>query len=102
TLHDFKPWCTNRVLFARGAPCERCRGGHHWHAVTTGCVQRSRWKSLVGAVEAYAHDRRGAYRTVRRWLAPSRVVRDKAIQPAADADRGRVLPPGGEGGGRGD
>src|SRR5262249_21225646 len=48
-------------------------------------------KSLVGAVEAYAHDRRGAYRTVRRWLAPSRFVRDKAIELGADADRVRVL-----------
>jgi len=91
TLHDFKPWCTNRVLFARGEPCERCRGGHHWHAITTGCVQRSRLKSLVGAVEAYTHDRRGAYRPVRRWIAPSRFVREKAVELGADAARVRVL-----------
>ena len=91
TLHDFKPWCTNRVLFARGEVCERCRGGHHWHAVTTGCVQRSRLKSLVGAIEAYTHDRRQAYRSVRRWLAPSRFVRDKAVELGADAERVRVL-----------
>lgn len=38
TLHDFKPWCTNRLLYAHGAPCERCRGGAHWHAAITGCV----------------------------------------------------------------
>lgn len=94
TLHDFKPWCTNRVLFARGAVCERCRGGHHWHAVTTGCVQHSRLKSAVGAVEAYAHDRRGAYRTIRRWIAPSTFVRDKAAELGADAARLRVLPHG--------
>ena len=91
TLHDFKPWCTNRLLFARGAPCERCRGGHHWHAVTTGCVQRSRLKSLVGALEAYEHDRRAAYRPVRRWIAPSLFVRDKAVELGADAARIRVL-----------
>ncbi len=91
TLHDWKPWCTNRVLFARGAPCERCRGGHHWHAVTTGCVQRSRLKSLVGAVEAYTHDRRHAYTAVRRWIAPSRFVSAKAIELGADATRVRVL-----------
>ena len=91
TLHDFKPWCTNRVLFARGEVCERCRGGHHWHAVTTGCVQHSRLKSAVGAVEAYAHDRRGAYRPIRRWIAPSVFVRDKATQLGGDAARIRVL-----------
>lgn len=94
TLHDFKPWCTNRVLFARGAPCERCRGGQHWHAVTTGCVQHSRLKSAVGAVEAYEHDRRGAYRSIRRWIAPSAFVRDKAAELGADAARIRVLPHG--------
>ena len=91
TLHDFKPWCTNRVLFARGEVCERCRGGHHWHAVTTGCVQRSHLKSLVGAIEAYEHDRRRAYAPIRLWIAPSRFVRDKAIELGADAARMRVL-----------
>ena len=60
TLHDFKPWCTNRILFARGVPCERCRGGRHWHALTTGCVQDSRAKSAVAAIEAYAHGAVGA------------------------------------------
>jgi glycosyltransferase involved in cell wall biosynthesis len=91
TLHDFKPWCTNRVLFARGEVCTRCQGGHHWHAVTTGCVQRSRLKSLVGALEAYDHDRRGAYRPVRRWIAPSRFVSEQSIALGADAARVRVV-----------
>ena len=91
TLHDFKPWCTNRVLFARGAVCERCKGGKHWHAVSVGCVQRSRAKSLIGALEAYDHDRRGAYRPVRRWIAPSDFVRGKAVELGADAARVRLL-----------
>ena len=91
TLHDFKPWCTNRLLFAHGELCERCRGGHHWHAVTTGCVQHSRLKSVVGAVEAYAHDRRGAYRPIRRWIAPSAYACGKATELGADAAHVRVL-----------
>jgi glycosyltransferase involved in cell wall biosynthesis len=91
TLHDFKPWCTNRVLYARGAPCVRCRGGQHWHAVAVGCVQHSRLKSLVGALEAYDHDRRGAYRPVRRWIAPSRFVGEQSVALGADAARVRVL-----------
>jgi glycosyltransferase involved in cell wall biosynthesis len=91
TLHDFKPWCTNRVLYAHGAPCERCRGGRHWRAAVTGCVQRSHAKSLVGAVEAYEHDRRRAYAPVRLWIAPSRFVRDKAATLGADAARVRLL-----------
>src|SRR5215831_10381220 len=79
TLHDFKPWCTNRILFARGEPCERCKGGRHWHALATGCVQDSRLKSAVGMVEAYVHDARDAYHGVRTWIAPSRFVMEKAV-----------------------
>lgn len=91
TLHDFKPWCTNRLLFAHGAVCERCKGGAHWHAVTTGCVQHSRLKSLVGAFEAYEHDRRRAYAPVRVFLAPSRFACDKAVEMGAEPSRVRVL-----------
>jgi glycosyltransferase involved in cell wall biosynthesis len=92
TLHDFKPWCTNRTLFAHGAPCERCRGGHHFQALRTACVQDSRAASAVGAAEAYLHDRLGVYRTVRRWIAPSTFVRDKAVELGLDPARAIVIP----------
>lgn len=91
TLHDFKPWCTNRILFARGAPCERCKGGRHWRAFATGCVQDSRAKSAVAAIEAYAHQAVGAYRAVRRWIAPSRFVHEKAVELGVDPAVLRVL-----------
>jgi glycosyltransferase involved in cell wall biosynthesis len=97
TLHDFKPWCTNRLLFARGEVCERCKGGRHWHAAAVGCVQHSHLKSIVGAIEAYAHDRRGVYGSVRRWIAPSRYAHDKAIELGAPAERMRLLLHGVEG-----
>ena len=92
TLHDFKPWCTNRVLFAHGRHCERCKGGQHWRAAVTGCVQGSNLKSLVGAWEAYDHDRRGAYATITTFLAPSRAARDQAIAMGGEAARIRLLP----------
>ena len=98
TLHDFKPWCTNRSLFARGAPCERCRGGQHWHALVTGCVQESRAKSAVAMVEAYAHGAVGAYRAVRRWIAPSRFVLEKAVEHGVARSDLRLLPHGVEAG----
>jgi glycosyltransferase involved in cell wall biosynthesis len=91
TLHDYKPWCTNRILFAHGAPCERCRGGSHWHALTTGCVQGSRVKSAIGMAEAYLHDWIGAYRAVRRWIAPSRFVAEKTASLGLDRAKVRVL-----------
>jgi glycosyltransferase involved in cell wall biosynthesis len=91
TLHDFKPWCTNRILFAQGAPCERCRGGRHWRSLATGCVQDSRLKSAVGMLEAYAHDLADAYRAVRLWIAPSRFVLEKAGEFGVDRARLRLL-----------
>lgn len=84
TLHDFKPWCTNRVMFARGTACERCRGGKHWHAVAIGCVQDSRVRSAAAALEAYVHDALDAYRWVNRWIAPSRFVADKVAEHGLD------------------
>ncbi len=91
TLHDFKPWCTNRIFFARGAPCERCKGGRHFHALLEGCVQGSRAKSAAGMVEAYLHDAVRAYRSVRLWIAPSCWARDKAIEHGVALARLRVL-----------
>lgn len=94
TLHDFKLWCTNRVLFAHETICERCKGGRHYRALFTGCVQDSHLKSAIGALEAYVHEARGAYRGVRLWIAPSRFVREKATELGADASRIRLLPHG--------
>ena len=94
TLHDFKPWCTNRILFAKGAACERCRRGRHWRATATGCVQGSRLKSAVGSIEAYVHDARGAYDSVRLWIAPSKFVRDLAATFDVARERLRLLPHG--------
>ncbi|MFI5372583.1 MAG: glycosyltransferase family 4 protein [Candidatus Eisenbacteria bacterium] len=94
TLHDFKPWCTNRTLFAHGEPCTRCRGGRHWHAFAVGCVQDSPAKSAIGALEAYVHDLVGAYRGIRLWIAPSAFARDMAVDLGLDATRVRVVPHG--------
>lgn len=91
TLHDFKPWCTNRLLYAHGETCERCRGGRHWNAIAVGCVQGSRAKSAVAAAEAYLHDAWRAYASVRTWIAPSRFVYDKALTFGVRAEELRVL-----------
>jgi len=79
-------------MFAHGAPCERCKGGRHVNAFYTGCVQDSRAKSAVGAVEAYVHDALGVYRAVDHWIAPSRFVRDKVAEHGLDPARVTVIP----------
>ena len=94
TLHDFKPWCTNRILFAKGEACERCRRARHWRATATGCVQGSRLKSAVGSIEAYVHEARDAYGSVRLWIAPSKFVHDLARTFDVPGERLRLLPHG--------
>lgn len=91
TLHDFKPWCTNRILFAHGEVCRRCAGGRHWRAAATACVQGSRLKSVIGAAEAYLHDARRAYSSVRLWVCPSRFVHDEAAGFGVPPRQLRVL-----------
>jgi glycosyltransferase involved in cell wall biosynthesis len=91
TLHDFKPWCTNRMLYSGGAYCERCLGGRHWHALAAGCVQGSRLKSAVGMIEAYLHDYVAAYRSVALWIAPSRFVEERALRLGVPPSRIRLL-----------
>jgi glycosyltransferase involved in cell wall biosynthesis len=57
-------------------------------------VQDSHLKSAIGSIEAYTHDAIGAYRAVRRWIAPSEFALEKAVQWGAPRDRLRLLPHG--------
>jgi glycosyltransferase involved in cell wall biosynthesis len=91
TLHDFKPWCTNRNFHAGGAPCERCRGGRHWNALAARCIHGSRLKSAVGAIEAYAHDWIDAYKPVALWIAPSIFARERALRLGVPPNQVRLL-----------
>src|SRR5207244_12377137 len=77
-----------------GEPCERCRGGRHWQALRTGCVQESRARSAVGMVEAYLHEALHAYRHIGLRIAPSEFVMRKAIHLGVPPGQLRLLPPG--------
>ncbi len=94
TLHDFKRYCTNRILFAHGAVCERCRGGRHVQALLTACVQGSRAKSAVGTLEAYVHKWTDAYRGIARFVAPSAFVERMARSFGIAAEQLQVVPHG--------
>jgi glycosyltransferase involved in cell wall biosynthesis len=78
-------------MMAHGRACERCFGGRHWKALATGCVQGSTLKSAVGMVEAYVHDAINAYGSVKRWIAPSDFVREKALRVGLRSEQIRVL-----------
>jgi glycosyltransferase involved in cell wall biosynthesis len=92
-LNDFKLICPSYNLVARGAVCERCRGGQFWHVLRDGCYAGGRAASAVLAAEAYTHRWLRTYqRCVDRFVAPSQFVRDKLIEYGWDPGRIEVLP----------
>jgi glycosyltransferase involved in cell wall biosynthesis len=91
-LNDFKVLCPNYNLVARGEPCEACKGGQFWHALTEKCYPG--WGERMTLVaEAYVHKWLGTYRKcVDCFLAPSQFVRDKFVEHGWDPARFEVLP----------
>ena len=92
TLHDYKPVCPSYVIYTDGAPCRRCVHGSVVNAVVHECIKDSRPASLVAAVEAGLARRRGTYRKVDRFIAPSRFMASVMEEGGFDRDRIDVLP----------
>ena len=91
-LNDFKIICPSYNLVAHGRHCDRCRGGHFWHVMTSGCYDGGRGSSAVLAAEAYLHKLLGTYaKCVDRFLAPSHFVRNKLIKNGFEGGKIDVL-----------
>ena len=91
-LNDFKILCPTYNFVANGRPCERCRNGAFYHAMS-GCYSGSRAHAAVLAAEAYLHRWLRTYeRCVDLFLAPSEFVREKLIASGLPSDRIDVLP----------
>lgn len=76
TLHDYKLVCPNYSLFAGGEFCYRCKGGRFYNAPLTRCSGGSFSRSALLAFEAYWQRMSGVYKSVRKFIAPSRFMRD--------------------------
>jgi glycosyltransferase involved in cell wall biosynthesis len=70
TLHDYKLVCPSYTMFAKGAPCYRCRGGRFYQAALTACAG-SRARSTFLALEAYWQRISRVYDRVDCFIAPS-------------------------------
>jgi glycosyltransferase involved in cell wall biosynthesis len=70
TLHDYKQVCPSYTMFAKGAPCYRCRGGRFYQAALTACAG-SRARSALLALEAYWQRLSRVYDRVDCFIAPS-------------------------------
>ena len=87
TLHDYKLACPTYLMLAHGRPCERCVGGHFFHAARIRCNRGSFGASLVNTVEMYLHTLLGSYRKVDRFLCPSRFLLGKMIEAGVEERR---------------
>jgi len=92
TLHDFKLLCPTYLMLCHGEICERCAGGNVAHAVIHRCNRGSLAMSAVNAVESLVAARRHSYDHVRRFLCPSRFLRDKLAQHGFAGERLVHLP----------
>ena len=92
TLHDYRPVCPNFRLWRDGHPCAECVGGRYLQVVRHGCLEGSRWRSVAGAVEAYAARWRGWYDDVALFVAPSRYLAQQVVAGGLPAEKVRVLP----------
>ncbi len=92
-LNDFKLLCPSYNLVAKGAACERCRGGKFWRVMKEGCYTGPPGATALLATEAYVHKWLRTYQTcVDQFLAPSRFVKEKLIEHGWDASRIEVIP----------
>lgn len=88
TLHDYKWVCPAYLFLSRGKICERCGPGNRFVPVLARrCHHDSFLKSLAVHVELTASWRRGDVSRVRRFLAPSRFLRERVVAHGLPADR---------------
>lgn len=81
TLHDYKLICPTYTMLANGQVCERCRGGHYYHAALQRCNKGSLSASLLNVAEMYAHRALGLYRRgIDLFIAPSQFLRRKLME----------------------
>jgi glycosyltransferase involved in cell wall biosynthesis len=93
TLHNFRLFCLNGLLFREGHPCEQCLGGGIFPGVYNRCYRDSLLASSTVAAMIGAHrGLRTWTRAVDLYIAPSQFTRRKAIQGGLPPERVVVKP----------
>ena len=95
TLHNYRLFCANALLFRDGRPCEDCLGTHPWRGVQHRCYRDSAVASVFAASTiAIARARRTWSTAVDRFVAPSWFLREKLVAGGIPADMITVKPHG--------
>lgn len=94
TLHNYRLFCCNAVLFRNGGTCQDCLGGAlPWRGVVRACYRGSRVASAAVATMVGAHKAIGTWRNaVGLYIALSQSSRHKLIAGGLGADKIAVKP----------
>jgi glycosyltransferase involved in cell wall biosynthesis len=88
TLHNFRPLCLNGLfLTPSGEVCRRCAPGSFLPGMIRGCYRNSRIQSTGMAVHQTIARWRGWYKSVDRFIAPSRFLREQFVAAGFPVDR---------------
>jgi glycosyltransferase involved in cell wall biosynthesis len=87
TLHNFRVFCANGLLFRGGQPCEACVGTSPLPGVLHGCYRGSKHATAPIAVNIAVHRRLKTWERVSAFLALSGFARDRMIAGGLPADR---------------
>jgi glycosyltransferase involved in cell wall biosynthesis len=92
TLHDLKLLCPSYLMLNHGRICERCKGNMFYKAVITKCHKNSYIASAVYALESYFSHLCRKYDMIKKFIAPSMFLRDKAVAFGWKRDKIEYIP----------
>ncbi len=90
SVNTYKHVCASYRLYldSRHEICERCAGGHHYHALLTRCVKGSLAASALGMLEMYLHQNlMGIYQGIDRFVVSNDFMREKMIEAGHPAEK---------------
>jgi glycosyltransferase involved in cell wall biosynthesis len=79
TLHNFRLFCANGLLFRDGRPCEECLGSSPLPGVVHGCYRGSRAATAPIALSTTAHRWLGTWNRVASFVTLSSFAREKVV-----------------------
>lgn len=93
TLHNYRTFCANGLLFRDGKSCEECLGRLPFPAVAHRCYRGSAAGSAVVATSIAVHSRGGTWlNKVDRFIALTEFSRSKFVQAGLPAEKISVKP----------
>lgn len=93
TLHNYRLFCLNGMMFRRGMPCRMCLGKLPYMGAFYGCYRKSVFLSSLLAFTILLHRVLATHkRKVDIYIAPTNFVADIASRAGLAAERIRVKP----------